>query len=130
MSNQWQGEERRAHPRVSLKGHGSRSRVTANAIVDLSLSGALLEVSSTLDTSKRYTVRLELSGGEPLEIEGEVVRSYVHGFAKDENNLPAVAYRAAVRFVNMDPAAREELERIITPSKDSPDSGTPMPISG
>jgi hypothetical protein len=116
MSNDWQGEERRAHPRVSLKERESPARVVASTIVDLSLSGALLEVGSTLPPKSRYTVRLERAEGQPLELSGEVVRSYVHGFEKDEKGLPAVKYRAAIQFVDVDPETKDDLERLLTPA--------------
>jgi PilZ domain len=116
MSNDWQGEERRAHPRVSLKERESPSRVVASTIVDLSLSGALLEVAATLPTKSRYTVRLERADGEPLELAGEVVRSYVHGFEKDEKGLPAVKYRAAIQFLDVDPETKDDLERLLAPA--------------
>ena len=116
MSNDWQGEERRAHPRVSLKDHESPSRVVASTIVDLSISGALLEVGATLTPKSRYTVRLEHADGPPLELAGEVVRSYVHGFEKDEKGLPAVKYRAAIQFVDVDPETKDDLERLLTPA--------------
>jgi hypothetical protein len=115
MSNDWQGEERRAHPRVSLKEGKSPARVVASTVVDLSLSGALLEVGSTLPTKSRYTVRLEQDGGQPLELAGEVVRSYVHGFDKDEKGLPAVKYRAAIQFIDLTPETRDDLERLLEP---------------
>ena len=115
MSNDWPGEERRAHPRVSLKERESPSRVVASTIVDLSLSGALLEVGSTLQTKSRYTVRLERPDGQPLELAGEVVRSYVHGFDKDEKGLPAVKYRVAIQFVDLTPETTDDLERLLSP---------------
>ncbi len=114
MSNHWQGEERRAHPRVSLKGEAP-ARVVAGIVVDLSLSGALLEVGATLPTKSRYTVRLEQDGGLPLELAGEVVRSYVHGFEKDEKGLPAVKYRAAIQFLDLTPETKDDLERLLAP---------------
>jgi hypothetical protein len=116
MSNEWQGEERRAHPRVSLSDRKNPSRVLASTIVDLSLSGALLEVGATLTPKSRYTVRLEKPDGPPLELSGEVVRSYVHGFDKDAKGLPAVKYRAAIQFVDVDPETRDDLERLLPPA--------------
>ena len=113
MSNDWQGEERRAHPRVSLKDRESPYRVVASTIVDLSLSGALLEVGSTLPAKTRYTVRLEKRDGRLLELSGEVVRSYVHGFDKDEKGLPTVKYRAAIQFLDVDPETKDDLERLL-----------------
>lgn len=119
MTNDWQGEERRAHPRVSLRDRQTPPRVVASTIVDLSLSGALLEVGSALPTKSRYTVRLEQDGGRPLELSGEVVRSYVHGFEKDEKGLPAVKYRAAIQFVDVAPETKDDLERLLDPSGES-----------
>jgi hypothetical protein len=116
MSNEWQGEERRAHPRVSLKERESPARVVASTIVDLSLSGALLEVGSTLPPKSRYTVQLERAEGGPIELSGEVVRSYVHGFEKDEKGLPAVKYRAAIQFVDVDPETKDDLEQLLAPA--------------
>ena len=115
MPHDWQGEERRAHPRVSLKDQDAPSRVVASTVVDLSLSGALLEVGATLPARSRYTVRLEQDGGRPIELAGEVVRSYVHGFEKDEKGLPSVKYRAAIQFVDLTPETKDDLERLLTP---------------
>ncbi len=113
MSNEWQGEERRSHPRVSLKERERPMRIVASTIVDLSLSGALLEVGSSLPAKSRYTVRLEQADGPPLELSGEVVRSYVHGFEKDEKGLPAVKYRSAIQFVDVDPETKDDLQRLL-----------------
>jgi hypothetical protein len=114
MPNDWQGEERRSHPRVRLEVPGSApSEIVPTLVVDVSLSGALLEVASSLPTRTRYVVHLTLEDGRAVSLEGEVVRSYVHGFEKDASGLPAVKYRAAIRFVDLEPGERGLLEELI-----------------
>jgi hypothetical protein len=118
MSNQWQGEERREHPRVTLKASGGRKKgsVIEPSVVDVSLSGALLELSSMLPSKSRYVLQFPTDDGEALELAGEVVRSYVHGFDNDASGRPSVKYRAAIQFVDMSPETESELEAILTRS--------------
>jgi hypothetical protein len=40
----------------------------------------------------------------------------VHGFEKDEKGLPAVKYRAAIQFLDVDPEAKDDLERLLAPA--------------
>jgi len=49
-----------------------------------------------------------------------VVRSYVHGFAKDDKGVPAAKYRAAIQFVDMSPATRDDLQKLLVP-REGPD---------
>ncbi|MGH9319783.1 MAG: PilZ domain-containing protein [Vicinamibacteria bacterium] len=114
MTNEWQGEERRSHPRILLsdKTRGSGAFVETS-IVDLSQSGALLEVPSALPAKSRYLVRLVLEDGRRLELSGEVVRSYVHGFDKAPQGVPTVKYRAAIQFVDLTPDSRRHLESLL-----------------
>jgi hypothetical protein len=86
------------------------------SIVDVSLSGALLEVPSTLSPQSRYVLRLPLRDGGALELAGQVVRSYVHGFEKVSAGLPSVKYRAAIQFVDVTSHQREELEKLVNDS--------------
>lgn len=118
MSKRWQGDERRSHPRVPLRDGGTKTGETVlpTAIVDISLSGALLEVPSTLSPQSRYLLRVPLANGNALELEGEVVRSYVHGFDKVSAGLPSVRYRAAIKFVDVTPDRLEALQKIVNDS--------------
>ena len=116
MSNRWQGQERREHPRISKKSSlaGPAEAAPEISIVDLSLSGALIEVPSTLPQKSHYLLRLPLSdGGGLLEVPGEVVRSYVHGFDKDSSGRPAVRYRAAIQFLDLTAEKRAALEELV-----------------
>ena len=109
MSN-WKGQERRDHPRVPVKKRATS--IVETLVVDLSLSGALLEVPSSLPSGSRYSVRLTVEDERAVSLTGEVVRSYVHGFEKGSGGLPAVKYRAAIKFVDVSPKELELLEEV------------------
>ena len=101
-SEEWKGKERREHARLPIDGE-MRGRIHSaldGLVVDLSVSGALLEVPTTLAPNMKYILKLSLEPGKLLELRAEVVRSYVHGFDKKATDKPAVRYRAALRFVD------------------------------
>ncbi len=96
------GGERRKQLRVSSKG-GVRGKIHTAAsvpILDLSLSGALLEIPCTLSMGEIYTIRFAIED-RVLAIKSKVVRSYVHGFDKNERGEMVIKYRAAVQFLAM-----------------------------
>jgi hypothetical protein len=111
MPNEWKGQERRDHPRVPVKKPAIS--IVETLVVDLSLSGALLEVPSSLPSGTRYSVRLTIANEQAVSLTGEVVRSYVHGFEKGSGGVPAVKYRAAIKFVDIASPERELLEEVI-----------------
>jgi hypothetical protein len=116
MSRPWQGEERRSHPRLAIEGavEGALDSVVEAPIVDLSVSGALVELSSGLPSGGRCLLRIPVDDGEAtLDVSGEVVRSYVHGFDKDRQGQPSVRYRAAIRFVDVTAEQSERLDAFI-----------------
>ena len=100
MAEDWNGRERRKHPRVPLKGEvkGKIHTVSSAPVIDLSVEGALLEVPCALTPKTLYTMRLALSPTQHLEIKGKVIRSYVHGFERNERGETVIKYRAAVQF--------------------------------
>lgn len=114
---EWHGDERRGNPRVRLqKVEGEIQGALEASVVDLSMSGALLEVPSAPPTSSRLVLKLPLDpeGGIPtLDIPGEVVRSYVHGFDKEGTGPPSVKYRAAMHFADLAPAERDGLQKFL-----------------
>jgi hypothetical protein len=115
MSSVWSGDERRDHPRFTVKASlaGTAERSWEIPVLNVSLSGALLEVSSSQPSKRRYLVRLPLEGANALELEGEVVRSYVHGFDKDANGRPSVKYRVAIRFTGLGATETKTLEEFL-----------------
>ena len=63
MSNAWQGNERRDHPRVPIAGEmqGKIETTIDVPLVDVSLSGALLEMPSALAANTRYRLARDYS---------------------------------------------------------------------
>jgi len=82
-------------------------------LMDLSLSGALIEVPSALPASARYSLKLPITERESLDVGIEVVRSYVHGFDKDDSGQPAVRYRAAIKFVELTEQHRQGITTLM-----------------
>ena len=95
-------DERRKQLRVPAKG-SVRGRIHTAAsvpVLDLSMSGALLEVPCTLKVGEIYTLRLAIRP-DVLAIKSKVVRSYVHGFDKNEGGEMVIKYRAAIHFLDL-----------------------------
>ncbi|HLE21062.1 MAG TPA: PilZ domain-containing protein [Vicinamibacteria bacterium] len=115
MAEDWNGRERRKHPRIPLKGEvkGKIHTVSSAPVIDLSVEGALLEVPCALKPKSLYTMRLAISPTEHLEIKGKVIRSYVHGFERNERGETVVKYRAAVQFQAISDSHKETLYRVV-----------------
>jgi len=115
MSQDWQGSERREHPRVSMDGElrGQIESAIDAPLIDLSLSGALVEVPQALPANARYDLKLPVGAEGSLQLRAEIVRSYVHGFDHAGPGKPAVRYRAAIRFVDVDAAQEASLKSIL-----------------
>jgi hypothetical protein len=115
MAEEWDGRERRKHPRIPLKGEvkGKIHTVSAAPVIDLSVEGALLEVPCVLKPKSMYTMRLAISPTQHLEVKGKVIRSYVHGFERNERGETVIKYRAAVQFQAVPDAQREALHQVV-----------------
>jgi hypothetical protein len=115
MSERWNGVDRRQHPRVSLEGElrGRIHTVASAPVINLSMVGALLEVPCTLQVGALYTMRLVIDSATSVDIKGKVVRSYVHGFHKDEKGETVIKYRAAVQFQAVPEDRQTDLEQFI-----------------
>lgn len=115
MSNDWEGDERRDHPRVPIDGQlqGEIEASVVAPLMDLSLSGALIEVPSALPANARYALKLPITETEFVEIHAEVVRSYVHGFDSVSAGKPAVKYRAAIKFVDLSNEQQQALKQLM-----------------
>ena len=120
--SEWEGGERRDHPRVPIDGQlqGEIEACVVAPLMDLSLSGALIEVPSALPANARYSLKLPMSETEFIEIQAEVVRSYVHGFETVSAGKPAVKYRAALRFVDLTDAQEKQLTQVIDRGQGDP----------
>ena len=121
--SEYEGDERRDHPRVPIDGQ-LQSEIEAFVVaplMDLSLSGALIEVPSALPANARYALKLPMSETDSVEVQAEVVRSYVHGFDSISAGKPAVKYRAAIKFIDLTDAQQKSLKQLM-------DSGSGDPI--
>jgi hypothetical protein len=115
MPEEWDGEERRKHPRVALKGEvqGRIHTVASAPVVDLSLSGALLELDCTLRIGAKYSLRLTVNGSQILQLKGKITRSYVHGFDRNEKGETVIKYRSAVEFLELEDSLETALREIV-----------------
>jgi hypothetical protein len=115
MADGWNGVERRKHPRLTLKGQvkGKIHTVASAPIINLSLTGALLEVPCTLRVGAVYTMRLAFDQAQALEVKAQVVRSYVHGFDRNDKGETVIKYRAAVQFHTLPDAHQVALQQLL-----------------
>lgn len=120
--SEFEGDERRDHPRVPIDGQlqGEIEASVVAPLMDLSLSGALIEVPSALPKNARYALKVPMSETDFVEIHAEVVRSYVHGFDSISAGKPAVKYRAAIKFVDLTDAQQKSLKQLIDRGSDEP----------
>lgn len=108
-------KDRRRGPRVAVNGEVSGRIYTATAapVLDLSETGALLEVSAALRPGSIYTLRLSVSPERELSLKTRVVRTYVHSFRPKEGGESVVTYRAAVEFLEVPEPERALLRQHI-----------------
>jgi hypothetical protein len=58
-------------------------------------------------------MRLAIGAGGIVDFKGKVVRSYVHGFDKNERGETVVKYRAAVQFQTVPAEHETKLQQFI-----------------
>jgi c-di-GMP-binding flagellar brake protein YcgR len=116
MAESWDGKDRRKHPRIDLKGEVSgRIHTIASApVINLSASGALLEVPCVLKPRSTYTLRLAFGSTHYLDLKVRIIRSYVHGFDRNEKGENVIKYRAAVEFLSISDPQRNALEQYVS----------------
>jgi hypothetical protein len=104
------GEERRRRARVSLSGEvqGRIHTVQAAPILDISETGALIEVPCSLRPGNVYLLHLQL-GDATLVLHSRVARCYVHGIERRGEGETRVRYRTAVQFMNLGDTERAAL---------------------
>ena len=120
--DRWIGDERRGQPRVAIRGgvQGELEPAVTAPLMDLSLSGALVEVPSALPQKARYALKLPAASEGTFEIHVEVVRSYVHGFDTVAAGKPAVRYRAALKFIDVTDEQTETLKKLMESGRSDP----------
>ena len=107
------GAERRRHPRVAVHGEvmGSIHTVASAPFVDLSETGALLEVTCALKPGSFYRLKFGIPGTGELMLKTRVVRSFVQGFKTGPKGETVLLYRTAVEFVELLEGVRTALRR-------------------
>jgi ABC-type transporter Mla MlaB component len=103
MSQGKSGQERRRRPRVKLGGGvvAKVQTVLHAPVIDLSLTGALVEVEEALRPGARCTVRIPISDAQTLRLGARVVRSTLVALARKGEGGRAARYQAAVEFVDV-----------------------------
>lgn len=107
------GAERRRHPRVPVHGEvmGSIHTVASAPFVDLSETGALLEVTCALKPGSFYRLKFNVPGSGELVLKTRVVRSYVEGFKSGPKGETVLLYRTALEFVELLEGERSALRK-------------------
>ena len=95
-------KDRRVRARVAVHGDvlGKIHATNAAPVVNLSETGALVEVECVLRPGTVQMLRLPLGSGE-LTLRCRVVRSFIHGFDRAAGEESVVRYRAALEFVGL-----------------------------
>ena len=116
--------DRRVRARVAVHGDvlGKIHATSPAPIVNLSETGALVEVDCVLRPGTVQMLRLPLPGAGDLVLRCRVVRSFIHGFDRAAGEDSLVRYRAALEFVGLTDeertALRTQVERAANASHD------------
>ena len=107
------GAERRRHPRVPVHGEvmGSIHTVASAPFVDLSETGALIEVTCALKPGSFYRLKFGVPGAGELMLKTRVVRSFVEGFKTGPKGETVLLYRTALEFVELLEGERTALRK-------------------
>ena len=117
-------KDRRLRTRVAVHGEvlGKIDGTSAAPVVNLSETGALVEVECVLRPGTVQMLRLPLRGSGELTLRCRVVRSFIHGF-DDAGEESVVRYRAALEFIGLSDeeraAVREECVQLKGGTTDS-----------
>jgi hypothetical protein len=85
----------------------SRIQSAAGPVLNISESGALIEVTAHLRPGTLYVVRLPVTPERQLTLRGRVVRSQVHAVGHGAEG--SVIYQVAVEFVGLSDADRRAI---------------------
>ena len=103
--------DRRGRARVAVHGDvlGKIHTTSPAPVVNLSETGALVEVDCVLRPGTVQMLRLPLRGAGELILRCRVVRSFIHGFDRAAGEESVVRYRAALEFVGLSDEERAAL---------------------
>jgi len=106
--------ERRRHPRVEMMHSvgGEVQAVVASSIINLSVSGTLVELPCRLNPGGLYEIQMSFSE-RSIKCVAEVVRSYVHSVGHSEEGTSTLLYRAGLLFRKLEEEDRVFLETFV-----------------
>jgi len=106
--------ERRKHPRVEMMHSvgGEVQAVVASSIINLSVSGTLVELPCRLNPGGLYEINMSFAD-RMISTVAQVIRSYVHSVGHTESGTSTLLYRAGLVFNKLDDEDRDFLEKFI-----------------
>lgn len=110
------GSERRRHPRVPVHGKVSgKIHAFAEAeVINLSRSGALLQVPNSPAIGALYPLRLSFSNLEPLELKAKVVRCEAYENRRNGEGESTMVFRVGVIFTELTKSQEQVINEITT----------------
>lgn len=112
--NETNYSERRKHPRVEMMHSvgGEVQAVVASSIINLSVSGTLVELPCRLNPGGLYEINVSFAD-RVISTVAQVIRSYVHSVGHTESGTSTLLYRAGLVFNKLDDEDRDFLEKFI-----------------
>lgn len=106
--------ERRKHPRVEMMHSvgGEVQAVVASSIINLSVSGTLVELPCRLNPGGLYEINMSFAD-RMISTVAQVIRSYVHSVGHTESGTSTLLYRAGLVFNKLDDEDRDFLKKFI-----------------
>lgn len=91
--------ERRKHPRVEMMHSvgGEVQAVVASSIINLSVSGTLVELPCRLNPGGLYEIQMSFPE-RVIKTVAQVIRSYVHTVGHSDEGTSTLLYRAGLLF--------------------------------
>ncbi len=117
--------ERREHPRVEMMHSvgGEVQAVVASSIINISVSGSLVELPCRLNPGGLYEIQMSFSE-RVIKTVAQVVRSYVHSVGHSEDGTSTLLYRAGLLFQKLEDEDKVFLEQFV--GQHLPEGGDPM----
>lgn len=106
--------ERRKHPRVEMMHTvgGEVQAVVASSIINLSVSGTLVELPCRLNPGGLYEIQMSFAD-RVIKTVAQVIRSYVHSVGHTEEGTSTLLYRAGLLFQKIEDDDRNFLDRFV-----------------
>jgi len=111
-------QEKRRFPRVRAE-QGSKGQLKATtpvAILDVSPTGLLMELASSLRSGSTYDLVASVAGF-PFSVLVRVTRCRAGGYVPDGKGGHLLQFRAGAEFVNLQPKQAEEIAKAIEKSQ-------------